>query len=88
MPTYSTYEAKARLSEILRGVRRGQRAVIAHRGTPIAEVRPLPKQETLAERLEELEAAGALTPAPERAVRLAPIARRRGALKRFLASRE
>jgi prevent-host-death family protein len=49
VPTYSTYEAKARLSEILRGVRRGQRAVIAHRGTPIAEVRPLPKQETLAE---------------------------------------
>ncbi|MBT9586513.1 type II toxin-antitoxin system prevent-host-death family antitoxin [bacterium] len=35
--TYSTYEAKARLSELLRKVRAGQVVTLTHRGEPIVE---------------------------------------------------
>jgi len=38
---YSTYEAKARFSEVIRKVRDGQRVVIAYRGEEVAEIRPL-----------------------------------------------
>ena len=37
---YSTYEAKAKLSEILRQVRSGRTIRISHRGEPIAEIAP------------------------------------------------
>jgi prevent-host-death family protein len=86
--TYSTYEAKAKLSQILRRVRGGQRVFISHRGVPIAEVRPLAKESGLAAALADMEEAGLVTRAGERPGRLASIARRRGALARFLASRE
>jgi prevent-host-death family protein len=88
MATYSTYEAKAKLSQILRQVRAGQRVVIAHRGRPIAEVRPLARLGTLTEALTDLEDTGALSPAPAGRPRLTAIAKRRGGLARFLASRE
>ena len=39
--TYSTYEAKAKFSEVMRKVRAGQRIVIAYRGEKIAEIRPI-----------------------------------------------
>ena len=39
--TYSTYEAKAKFSEILRKVRAEQSVVIAYRGKEIAEIRPI-----------------------------------------------
>ena len=49
--TYSTYEAKARFSEIVRTVRGGQRVTIAYRGEPVAEVVPLkPARQTLDDR--------------------------------------
>jgi prevent-host-death family protein len=38
--TYSTYEAKAKFSEVMRKVRAGQRIVIAYHGEEIAEIRP------------------------------------------------
>ncbi len=40
--TYSTYEAKAHLSEILRSVAAGASVVITSRGRPVAEVRAVP----------------------------------------------
>ena len=88
MPVYSTYEAKAKLSQILRRVRAGQCVVIAHRGIPVAEVRPLAKRLTLAGTLAQLEDAGALSPAPAGPLHLAAVAKRRGGLARFLAARE
>ena len=86
--TYSTYEAKAKLSEILRKVERGRTVRISRRGLPIAEIRPVRDEQTsLEERIAELRRQGALTPPPGTGVYL-PIARRRGALRRFLSDRD
>ena len=41
---YSTYEAKAHFSEILRKVRSGRPVRISYRGEEIAEVRPLSRE--------------------------------------------
>jgi prevent-host-death family protein len=83
--TYSTYEAKARLSEILRKVARGRTIRISRRGEPIAEIRPLRREPVaLEQRIRELRDQGVLSaPSPRQAGRLSP--RRTGALRRFLA---
>lgn len=88
--TYSTYQAKARFSEILRKVRGGQRVIVSYHGKPVAEIKPLAKEEfTFEKRIEALEAAGTLVPArASSAEALRPIARRPGALQRFLDSRD
>jgi len=86
---YSTYEAKAKLSEILKKVRAGQRVGISYRGELVAEVAPVePARETLAQRLKRLEAHGVIVPAKRPGKPFPRIARRPGALKRFLASRD
>ena len=86
--TYSTYEAKARLSEILRKVREGQTVLISYRGKEVAEVRPVSRQLSPEERLRRLEDRGLLQGGRERRGRLAAVAARPGALARFLADRE
>jgi prevent-host-death family protein len=94
MPTtYSTFDAKARFSEVLRRVRAGETVVITSHGRPCAEIRPIERPpETLAARLERLRREGRIVPAAagRGAARLAlrPVARRRGALERFLAERD
>jgi len=86
--TYSTYEAKAKLSEILRRVESGQVIRISRHGTPIAEVRPVPQQPaTLEERIADLTARGEIAPARNPAARSRPIAHMPGALRRFLDDR-
>jgi prevent-host-death family protein len=87
---YSVYEAKARLSEILRAVKRRRRITITERGVPVAEVVPYepPAVRTLADRVQELEAQGAILPASAAPASVRRIARRRGALRRFLESRD
>ena len=87
--TYSTYEAKAKLSEILRKVARGKTVLISRRGEPIAEIRPLRREPAaLEQRIGELREQGVLSaPSPRMAARLKPVARRAGALRRFLADR-
>ena len=86
--TYSTYEAKARFSEVLRQVREGKTVTISYRGEPAAEIRPIPpKKQTLDERLRELERRGVLVPAKDPKAPIGPIAHRPGALKRFLDER-
>lgn len=53
--TYSVFEAKTKLSEILRLVKRGIAVTISQRGQPVAQVVPLnsEKNQTLSARLEE-----------------------------------
>lgn len=85
---YSTYEAKARFSEVLRHVREGKTVTISYRGEPVAEIRPLSERATrLEKRLAELERRGALTPAPSHREPMKPGERVPGALERFLADR-
>jgi len=87
--TYSTYEAKARFSEIIRKVRAGQRIVISHRGREVAEIRPLaPPDPDLKNRLKSLEDEGVVGRFGSPTGRLEPLARKPGALNRFLESRE
>jgi len=87
--TYSTYEAKARFSEIIRKVRAGQRIIISHRGQEVAEIRPLePRDPDLTSRLAHLEEEGVVGRRGAPARRLRPLARKPGALNRFLESRD
>ncbi len=85
---YTAYEAKAKFSELLRKVRNGQRVVISYHGENVAELRPLaPPPEDLEASLRELELSGRVGPPAAREGDLKPLAKRRGALARFLTSR-
>jgi prevent-host-death family protein len=42
--TYSLYEAKAKLSAIIRRVREGDSVVVTVHGEPVAEIRPIPRE--------------------------------------------
>ncbi len=87
---YSLYEAKARLSEIVRRVREyGESITISYHGEPVAEIRPIPvgEGEAFEKRVARLAASGSVlrsTTKPQ----LKPIKRRKGALERFLEERE
>jgi prevent-host-death family protein len=91
--TYSTYEAKSRFSEIIRRVREGRRVVISYHGEPVAEISPIVRPRGgLGESLAGLErdgliAGGHRRPAEAMATWRAT-AKRPGALKRFLKSRD
>lgn len=91
---YSLYEAKTKLSELVRNVREGgQPVTITLHGRPVAELRPIeiaPEQKSTAERHAELERAGhiyATKPSSGQA-RFPLGVRRPGGLKRFLKDRE
>jgi len=87
--SYSLYEAKARLSALVRQVREGRTVVITVHGKPAAELRPVAEVRGLAQRLKQLEDRGELIPAPaDAAFPTRPLARRPGALKRFLDERD
>lgn len=65
-------EVKARLSELLRDVKRGKAWVITDRGIPVAKLVPVAESgRSLAERVRRLEEMGTLEPAP-RDVRSVP----------------
>ncbi len=86
--TYSTYEAKARFSEVLRQVRAGKTITVSYRGEPVAEIRPLQTLPvTIEQRLDELERRGVLVRSDEPRQLLRAVERRPGALDRFLAER-
>lgn len=89
MTTYSTYEAKARFSEVLRLVREGRPVTITYRGEAVAEIRPIEGSDgsALDRRVQELERRGEVV-SGERRGELKAIARRPGALGRFLEERE
>ena len=87
--TYSTYQAKARFSELLRLVREGHTVTVSYRGEPVAEVRPIPERRgDILERLDDLERRGILAGPEGERRRIRPVARRPGALDRFLAERD
>ena len=88
---YSVYEAKARFSELVRRVReRGDTVVVTYHGQPVAEIRPITQTNeiTLPARLARLEEQGILVPAGTARRRLRKVARRAGALDRFLQDRD
>ena len=86
---YSTYDAKARFSEVIRKVRAGRRIVVLHRGRPVAEIAPIDDAaRTLAESLQCLEHEGAVVRSPVPASERRAMAPRPGALDRFLAERD
>ena len=87
--TYSTYEAKARLSELLAQVRKGEVVTITHRGEAVAEVTPVTRPDTsIARRLEELRRKGVLSfPATNAKREFKSLVKKPGALRRFLDSR-
>jgi prevent-host-death family protein len=84
---YSTYEAKARFSELLRKVRSGRSVTITYRGEPVAELRPIDPPGSTDARIVRLAERGLVTPTAQRG-ELRPIARRPGALARFLEERD
>lgn len=89
MKTYSTYEAKAKFSEILRQVRQGRTIRVSYHGAPVAEIRPIGGTDAdLARRLERLEESGVLIRPPEPAGTLSVVRRRPGSLDRFLDERD
>ena len=86
--TYSAYEAKAKFSEVLRKVRRGQRVRIAYQGKEIAELSPIvDPAPSVEDRLKELQEMGGIGPAANPKDLMKPVATRPGALARFLAER-
>ena len=86
--SYSTYEAKAKFSEIMRKVRSGQSVLISYRGREVAEIRPVTKEEDEAAIVRRLEDEGVVGRALEPGAVLEPIGNRPGSLKRFLEERE
>jgi prevent-host-death family protein len=87
--TYSLYEAKAKLSAIVRKVRQGRSVIVTLHGEPVAEIRPVARTEGgLDARIDELAERGIVVRATSMTSPLRTVARRRGALDRFLAERD
>ena len=86
---YSIYDAKAKLSELIRFVKKSGRVTITERGKPVAQVIPFSEGEvTLEEKLKELIQSGHIVPAKLKPADIEPIAKRPGSLRRFLESRD
>ena len=86
---YSLYEAKAKLSALVREVRQGHSVVITVHGEPAAVLGPVEEAASgLEGRVRQLAARGAVRRREGPAVPLKRAARKPGALKRFLDERE
>jgi prevent-host-death family protein len=86
---YSLYEAKARLSAIVRQVREGRRVIVTVHGEPVAEIRPITRNTgDISKRLDALADRGILVRGGQNANRPRLVARRPGALRRFLSERD
>ena len=86
--TYSTYEAKAKFSEIIRSVREGKTVTVSYRGEPVAEIRPLQQPATIEQRTQELERKGVLVGSREPRVPFEGGVYVPGALETFLRERD
>lgn len=87
--TYSLYDAKAKLSALVRKVRDGHHVIITLHGEPVAELRPVAAPEAgFAARVDDLKERGVVIPAADPRAPLKPLAKRPGALKRFLNERD
>lgn len=85
--TFSTYQAKARFSEVLRRVRDGRTVTVTYQGEPVAEIRPLDRSGGTAARMEWLRSRGVLSGRGGAPRGFDAVARRPGALERFLDDR-
>ncbi len=91
---YPLYDAKAKLSALVRQVREGRTIIITVHGERVAELRPYqakPGPQTLADRYAELLARGEIIPArltPGETGSLRVGSPRPGALQRFLNERD
>lgn len=87
--TYSLYEAKAKLSAIIRKVREGRPVVVTLHGEPVAEIRSIPSPRGgLGPRMEQLVERGIILRPVAGASKPRQTVRRPGALKRFLDDRD
>ncbi len=87
--TYSLYEAKTKLSAIIRRVREGHRVVVTLHGKPVAEIRSVESASGgLEQRAAQLAERGILIRPSGTPVHPYRVVRRPGALKRFLADRD
>ena len=86
--TYSTYEAKARFSEVIRHVRDGKTVTVSYRGEPVAEIRPLERPTTIEQRTQELERRGVLVGPREPRIPFEGGVHVAGALETFLEERD
>lgn len=87
--TYSLYEAKAKLSAIIRQVREGRPVVVTLHGEPVAEIRSISSAPGgLGPRMEQLVERGIIVRAPSPGSTPRAIVKRPGALKRFLDDRD
>ncbi len=87
--TYSLYEAKARLSALVRQVRDGRRVVITVHGEPAVELRAIsPASPGINQRIADLRERGIISPATSPDLPAKVGRKRPGALKRFIASRD
>lgn len=70
-------------------VREGSSVTITYRGEPVAEMRPFEAHEDLAQRIDRMKRDGTLAPPPQQMTfrRPSPLAKRPGALARFLDER-
>ena len=85
---YSTYDAKARFSEVIRHVREGRTVTISYRGKPVAEIHGIRQGPlTTEERLRDLERRGVVVDTRKGRAPFRAIDHRAGALARFLADR-
>lgn len=85
---YSTYEAKARFSEVMRLVREGGTVTVTYRGDAVAEIRPIERgPRSVEEHFAELEKRGIVVPAKDPHGTLSVGSPRPGGLARFLAER-
>lgn len=87
--TYSLYEAKARLSAIVKMVREGRTVVVTLHGEPVVEMRPIERRGAgLEARMNELEDRGVIVRPDSSRMQAGRVTRKPGALKRFLADRD
>jgi antitoxin (DNA-binding transcriptional repressor) of toxin-antitoxin stability system len=77
-----------RLCKGIVGVGAGRSVTITYHGEPVAELRPIAAADTAESRIERLEERGLVSARPAERAELAPIIRRPGALRRFLAERD
>ena len=87
--TYSLYEAKAKLSAIVRMVREGKTVVVTLHGKPVVEMRPIAGGRSgLEARMDELADTGVLVRPESPRIQPRAVVRKSGALKRFLNDRD
>lgn len=85
---YSIYEAKAKLSEIIRRVKNRRAVTITDRGEPVARVVPIDSgsNQSLESRLKELKSKGVLNVAEKPPSSIGALKRLPGAVNRFLSN--